>query len=88
MRNKNNGARYWDRKVSSQRNKKPERHRIAKSNDMRFNIRQIFFSLHVKIHETLECKNFIILSQEIRNGMKSIRKNNANFCISFFFFTR
>lgn len=62
MRNKNNGARYWNRKVSSQRNKKAERHRIAKSNDMRFNIRQIFFSLHVKIHETLECKNFIILS--------------------------
>ena len=62
MRNKNNGARYWDRKVSPQRDKKAERHCIAKSNDMRFNIRQIFFSLHVKIHETLECKNFIILS--------------------------
>lgn len=42
--------------------KTAERHRIAKSNDMRFNIRQIFFSLHVKIHETLEYKNCIILS--------------------------
>lgn len=51
--------------LGSERNKKTERHRITKSNDIRFNIRQIFFSFKDKT----ECKSLIT-----RNHLKLAKK--------------